>query len=413
MPSGASYDFSKGVNSVLGINNINSLLADDDDDDVVPGQSLNALVDSVKHLHMETNGEGFPLLRRRDTDVAQDDRQANGMSTIHRHRAGQQSLPWNTLRSSQHEDMEDNIFTSPGRKTNTNNRRSMDVYSAAMGTQSKRSSMHSMTNGYGGGVPKLQQSYSTNDIPTVKNVTNMQDPHASTGANMTHAEQHLHNHNASMGRVPPSASNRQSRDYSALEPRVDDTATFPNVSSALQANAPTFQSPPSHMTSPNGSTLGANTYGATNGFYNSYNMPMVNGSMNGSAYGGNQNGWGGNGYGAHYQNYNGFNGYSRPHFQPPDSQRAVMKSRKGDDGKHSRFFRNGKLVTDKAPDGARFAQYNLETLTGQIYDLCKDQHGCRYLQRKIEEGNEIHIAMIFEETKGYIVELMTGKCLLI
>jgi hypothetical protein len=48
-------------------------------------------------------------------------------------------------------------------------------------------------------------------------------------------------------------------------------------------------------------------------------------------------------------------------------------------------------------------------LTGQIYDLCKDQHGCRYLQRKIEEGNKTHIEMIFTETKDHIVDLMTGK----
>lgn len=51
-------------------------------------------------------------------------------------------------------------------------------------------------------------------------------------------------------------------------------------------------------------------------------------------------------------------------------------------------------------------------MEGQLYELCKDQHGCRYLQRKIEEGNERYITMIFNETQGHIVELMTGRLFL-
>ena len=66
-------------------------------------------------------------------------------------------------------------------------------------------------------------------------------------------------------------------------------------------------------------------------------------------------------------------------------------------------------MSDTFTDSTRFAHYNLEALVGQLYDLCKDQHGCRYLQRKIEEGNETHIEMIFMETKDHIVELMTGE----
>jgi hypothetical protein len=340
--SSPGFDLSKfqpEVNSVLGINNLNSLLSDDDDD-AVPGHSLNGLSDSVRHLHMETNGDGFPLLRRRDTDVdpSVDDRPTNGLSAAHRHRAGQQSLPWNTLRHSQHEDMDEGIFASPARKSNSNNRRSMEVYSSTMGTQSKRSSMQSMTNGFtGNNIPKLQQSYSTNDIPTVKNA-NLHEPNTSSGANMTRAEQHLHNHNASMGRIPISASNRQSRDYSSYEPRVDENAVMP-LSSALQANAPAFSSPPATLSSPGASTSLATTmtpaYVSANGYYNNYNMPMMNVGMNGSSFGSPQNGWPNGGYAQQYQAYNGYGGnaYNRPQFQTPDSQRTVMKNRKGEDGK--------------------------------------------------------------------------------
>jgi len=50
----------------------------------------------------------------------------------------------------------------------------------------------------------------------------------------------------------------------------------------------------------------------------------------------------------------------------------------------------------------------LETLVNEIYSLCKDQHGCRYLQKKLEEGNPQYVEMIFKETHSHVVELMTG-----
>jgi hypothetical protein len=55
----------------------------------------------------------------------------------------------------------------------------------------------------------------------------------------------------------------------------------------------------------------------------------------------------------------------------------------------------------------RFANLSLESLGGEIYALCKDQHGCRYLQKKLEERNPDHIHMIWLETNQHVVELMT------
>ncbi|KAI5292462.1 hypothetical protein KEM52_006340 [Ascosphaera acerosa] len=49
----------------------------------------------------------------------------------------------------------------------------------------------------------------------------------------------------------------------------------------------------------------------------------------------------------------------------------------------------------------------LESHRGNIYDLCKDQHGCRYLQRKLEEGDEVQAQLIFDETHMHVVDLMT------
>lgn len=57
----------------------------------------------------------------------------------------------------------------------------------------------------------------------------------------------------------------------------------------------------------------------------------------------------------------------------------------------------------------RFTNVELKDLTGKIYELCKDQHGCRYLQKKLEEHNEDNLNIIFNEVFKHFVELMTGK----
>ncbi|KAF9988539.1 hypothetical protein BGZ75_009202 [Mortierella antarctica] len=55
----------------------------------------------------------------------------------------------------------------------------------------------------------------------------------------------------------------------------------------------------------------------------------------------------------------------------------------------------------------RFTGAALESFVGQIYSLCKDQHGCRYLQKKLEEQNEKYLAIIFGEVFAHLTELMT------
>ncbi|KAJ7570225.1 hypothetical protein O6H91_01G110600 [Diphasiastrum complanatum] len=50
---------------------------------------------------------------------------------------------------------------------------------------------------------------------------------------------------------------------------------------------------------------------------------------------------------------------------------------------------------------------SLEEVKGQIYAIAKDQHGCRFLQRKFDEGSVEDIKTIFSEIFDHIVELMT------
>jgi hypothetical protein len=70
---------------------------------------------------------------------------------------------------------------------------------------------------------------------------------------------------------------------------------------------------------------------------------------------------------------------------PPSDGMEMMKGRKGD-------------LDVNTP---------LEELHGEIFALCKDQHGCRYLQKKLEEGVPAYRDMIFRETFAHFTELMT------
>ncbi|KAF8540796.1 armadillo-type protein [Trichophaea hybrida] len=79
------------------------------------------------------------------------------------------------------------------------------------------------------------------------------------------------------------------------------------------------------------------------------------------------------------------------------------------DGPHQSHNIQGRNMQKRGSDGEvnRFANVKLETLVNEIYSLCKDQHGCRYLQKKLEEGNPQYVEMIFKETHAHVVELMT------
>jgi len=77
---------------------------------------------------------------------------------------------------------------------------------------------------------------------------------------------------------------------------------------------------------------------------------------------------------------------------------------------NGRRARPGPVAMDpkKPPvDVSRFT--SIEQVIGQVYRTCKDQHGCRFLQKKLEEKdqNPKVVEIIFEEVYDYMVELMT------
>ncbi len=65
------------------------------------------------------------------------------------------------------------------------------------------------------------------------------------------------------------------------------------------------------------------------------------------------------------------------------------------------------FVTDRCAAMSRYNNVPLESVGGTIYDLCKDQHGCRYLQKQLENRIPEHVHMIWLETNQHVVELMT------
>lgn len=308
--------------------------------------------------------------------------------------------------------------------------------------------------------PKLQPSFSANDVPTLKTVS------GSTVGNTPNqaAQQHLHNHNASMGRIPAGAlPNRHSRELSSDGRDNVSAATYQSIGSTLHANAAPFgpalnqasgmlqgpslpQTPQSTAASSMASPQGLAPY--NNGYYapNAYNNggpvnhpgsagpagpagPMnggANGPMNGGVNGPMNGGGGFNGVPMlsmqmHGLSLNGTNGFSPANYagygpvynapaQPRDSQARVIQNRRQQDseGKSPRFFVCAHmLMIFSSPAMSRFNGQSLEAYGGSIYELCKDQHGCRYLQKQLENRNPEQVRMIWLETCSHVIELMT------
>jgi hypothetical protein len=377
-------------------------------------------------LQMNTTKEGVPILVRQnangngnaiklstssaalDLALSQSpgpDNQPSGWSS-HRHRQAQQSLPTNTLRKDSQADEYDVQRNGNGDKTpksTASNRRSIDLYAL---TSPQRAA-------YTNGMPKLQQSFSSNDVPTLKNGDAINN---SGFGPKTHAEQHLRNHNANLGRVPANVNSRHSRElstgFASTAPYgsgLHASATpfgpiLPSQVTTVAGTMPTatVASPgPSYSMYSNGASPGPAyvNYGMTALANNMGGMSLSQGPMYQPMYA--------QQYGPPYPQYTAFGGDG----QVRDSQARVIQSRRMQNGMvisqtfHVVIANMGSVV-----DANRFMNYDLKTMARpDIYTLCKDQHGCRFLQKKLEEKDPENVQIIFEETAPHVVELMTGK----
>lgn len=108
--------------------------------------------------------------------------------------------------------------------------------------------------------------------------------------------------------------------------------------------------------------------------------------------------------------YPQYGGHRRHHYNQNNMNSGVNVHRK----MHNSNRRKG-------DDAAKYASARLEDFIGEIYSLCKDQHGCRFLQRQLDAGQsasvkaggsekdssrEIAATVIFNEIYLKIVELM-------
>lgn len=60
----------------------------------------------------------------------------------------------------------------------------------------------------------------------------------------------------------------------------------------------------------------------------------------------------------------------------------------------------------RGEDASRFINASLNDFVNEIYYLCKDQHGCRFLQKQLEINGEIAATKIFNEIQLNVIELM-------
>ncbi|KAL1871584.1 hypothetical protein VTK73DRAFT_2013 [Phialemonium thermophilum] len=257
--------------------------------------------------------------------------------------------------------------------------------------------------------PKLQQSFSANDVPTMKSTNGT----VSLGNNVNnHAQQHFHNHNASIGRIPAGAvPNRHSRELSSENNPASmtrESSNYPSIGSTLQANATPF-GPSVTQSQPNIPSTGATTAAPTGAssaaglpyqYYNpsaynntstsnaSYGVPMLAMTMQGLS-------------------LNGAN----PAIYPPHGYTTGYNplynqvGPRGSQDSQARVIQNRRQLDSEAM--SRYTNLPLESVGGTIYDLCKDQHGCRYLQKQLENRIPEQIHMIWLETNQHVVELMT------
>lgn len=88
-----------------------------------------------------------------------------------------------------------------------------------------------------------------------------------------------------------------------------------------------------------------------------------------------------------------------PYYQPRNNHRH------NNNGFNNRNHPNRKPNRYRGEDASKFENAKLADFIGQIYSLCKDQHGCRFLQRQLDLDHS-NATAIFEETQMAVVELM-------
>ncbi|WEW56356.1 hypothetical protein PRK78_001799 [Emydomyces testavorans] len=347
--------------------------------------------DVKSYLRMTDPDDKFPTLTRRKDDpnvlsansAALD--LANSRTPVpetyranQRHHSAHQSLPQNAFGLLQSEKSSENshipvtssALSSGNYQSRHLSRLSLEGNFPGFGSSTTGSTA---TNGR---PTSLQMSYSTSDVPTMRNgglPTNITPPGSSSdyhigGGIISHDPHQLND-------TPPTPQSEHS----------DPVPNAQALQAGFQVTAASFSS---QIKSP--VTLSANVSGSATpakspfphpgygyGMQPWVTNPMPNSGNHGLA------------LASHSPFAQPFSAYSR--FL--DGAARVNQVRRTGDTEAGAF--------------SRFANVPLEQYRGELYGLCKDQHGCRYLQRKLEERIPESVQMIFLEIHMHVVELMT------
>ena len=455
-----SHEIVPEYSSVMGLGHINTtgfLFGDDDDKSNAKKDSATS-PDVKSYLQMNATDDKFPILVRRDeypglvnpslclqkptlannflqlsaSSAALDlalsqspgpDAQSNGWTPFAHHHTSQHSLPQNIFHAQPNCQLDNSTSNGVSQQsveaatelpvsTRKLNRLSMET--ALSSFKSAHLASQGLSNGKSVTRPNLanlQSSYSTSDLPTMKNINGSE---SAISPLKTHAQQHFHNHNASLGRIPPHAvSNRHSRELSGGETRREEASNgYHHSNSGLQASAAPFgpsisTTSTAEAVSSSMSPINTQQYPSP-AYYGGYGMQLMNMGMtpmhlsNPMLFNNQMHAYQAQHAYSPYQNYGQTNRF-------PDSQARVIQQRRLQNGEGLYILEDTvSHILRFYLENARFTNVKLEHLQGEIYGLCKDQHGCRYLQKKLEERNPEHVHLIFLETNQHVVELMTG-----
>ena len=416
-----AYDHKRSATDIpLGALNTTSFLfdADEQTSNLSPKPTRPSPPDTKTFLQVQHTADGFPKLIRREEngdrslptasaalDLASSSQnselQAAERAAGNRHRI---SLPPSALSGGLNIAPLNSILANTSETPPAaNNRRSMEVKFTA---ETKRPTlMASPPRGLANGVSMPPSSYSTNDIPTLKTIKT--EGRESGVGFLSPPAQHSALSNTT-SREPASGvpslttggSRPQTQDLSSPTMAEDGQNGFHDSQSVLQANALPF----GPLTKNNGHLPDYNNSNMSSydsqPFYSSPSMHIMNNGLAAMNLGGpgsygpqwpNQMGsmFQPNGYGG-YQQYLPGGGQAVPGAARYDNQRVTMQQRR--------------QAAEEAQ--AKFNSIDVDQLVGEIYTLCKDQHGCRFLQKKLEERNEQTVQIIFEDVKTHMIDLM-------
>lgn len=112
-----------------------------------------------------------------------------------------------------------------------------------------------------------------------------------------------------------------------------------------------------------------------------------------------------------YQQYNNTQQPQKSNYFLPPQQKPNKNQQQQQQQQQRRTHSN----TTTLPDQDKFVDANMDDFIGKLYELCKDQNGCRFLQKKIEdkEDGEKNLKIVFNEIHSHFTELMTGKIIII